>query len=177
MNKILKILFVLVIVMGCYTGVRYIGAMIHYSCHPDRIVNTEDGDDCAPPIRGVGELGFYLTGGTLVPFWNHDATTVRKVSWNIETTDPETNEQKITADVTTYDGQTKVYDLGTAHGCTGSETSELQNRTIVIGRVQCSYALSGTTFSAFKHKDGFSIERYYQSAKDGSIATTTLVEI
>lgn len=177
MNKFLKILFVLVIFIGVYTGVRYIGSMIHYSCHPDRIVNTEDGDDCAPPIMGVGEIGFYLTGGPFVPFFNRDATTVRKVSWDIQTTNAEMNEQKIAADVTTYDGKTKRYDLGSAHGCTGTTTSELHNRTIVIGKVECYYSLSGTSFSAFKHKDGFSIERYDESAKDGSIATTTVVEI
>jgi hypothetical protein len=160
MNKTLQILFVLVIAVGLFTGIRYIGTMIHYSCHPDRITNTEDGDDCAPPIVGVGEIGFYVTGGPLVPFFNRDATTVRKVSWNIETTNPETNEQKIAAGVTTYDGQTHEYDLGTAYGCTGTTTSELHNRTIVIGKVECYYALSGTAFAAFKHGKGFSIERY-----------------
>lgn len=177
MNRCLKILFVLIIAVGLYSGIRYIGTAIHYGCNPDPIVNVEGGDDCAPPIRGVGELGFYLTGGPLVPFLNRDATTVRKVGWSIETTNAEMNEQKIAADVTTYDGKTKHYDLGTAHGCTGTATSELQNRTIVIGRVDCYYALSGTTFTAFKHAKGFSIERYDEPAKDGSIATTSLVEI
>ena len=177
MNKILKTLFVLIIAVGLYSGVRYIGSTIHYGCHPNRIVNTDDGDDCAPPIRGVGEISFYVTGGPLVPFLNRDATTVRKVSWDIETTNEEKNLQKIAADVTTYDGKTKRYDLGRAHGCTGTTTSELQNHTIVIGRVECSYALSGTSFAAFKHRDGFSIERYDESAKDGSVKTSVLVEI
>ena len=86
-------------------------------------------------------------------------------------------EQKIAAAVTTYDGKTREYDLGTAYGCTGTTTSELQNHTIVIPRVTCNFAESGTTFSAFKGNGGFSIERYDESAKDGNIATTTLVEI
>ena len=177
MGPSIKIIAFCIIAVGLFTGVRYIGSTIHYGCHPERIVNTEDGDDCPPPFRGVGELSFYLTGGSLSPFWNHDATTVRKVSWNIETVDSESKEQRIAADITTYDGKTKAYDLGTAHGCTGTTTSELQNRTIVIGKVDCYYALTGVKFVAFKHRGGFSIERYDDSAKDGSIATTTLLEI
>lgn len=177
MGRFLNILFVIVIVIGLFTGVRYIGATIHYGCNPDPIINVEGGDDCAPPIQGLGELGFYLTGGSLLPLLNRDATTVRKVSWDIETINAEMNEQKIAADVTTYDGKTRKYDLGTAHGCTGTTTNELAGSTIVIGRVQCYYALSGTSFTAFKYGKGFSIERYDESAKDGRIATTTLVEI
>ncbi|RJQ34261.1 hypothetical protein C4568_02860 [Candidatus Parcubacteria bacterium] len=177
MNKTLQIFFVLIIAVGLYAGVRFIGSAIHYGCHPDRIVNIEDGDDCAPPFVGVGEMSFYVTGGPLVPFFNRDATTVRRVSWDIETTNAEMNEQKIGANVTTYDGKTVAYDLGTAHGCTGTATSELHDHTIVIGKVECYYALSSTSFSAFKHGKGFSIERYDESAEDGSIATTTLVEI
>lgn len=183
--NILKNIALVIIVIGIFLGVRFVGTTIHYSCHREPLTNVEGGDDCAPPIWAVGQLGFYLTGGSLNPYLNRDAITVRKISWDIEKVDPAITsqddfhfyEQKIAADVTTYDGKTKRYDLGTAYGCTGTTTSELQNHTIVIGRVDCYYALTGTKFVAFLPHAGFRIERYDESAKDGSIATTTVVEI
>lgn len=183
--KTLRNIALVIIVIGLFLGVRYIGSMIHYGCHPERIVNTDDGDDCAPPFVGVGELAFYLTGGSFNPLLNRDAITVRKVNWHIEKADPSVTsqddlrfyEQKIAADIATYDGKTKRYDLGIAYGCTGTMTSELQNHTIVIGRVKCNFAESGTTFVAFKGNGGFRIERHDESAKDDNIRMTTLVEI
>ena len=174
-----------IIVIAIFIGIRYIGSTIHYGCHREPIVNVDGGDDCAPPFWAVGQLGFYLTGGSFNPLFNRDAITVRTVSWDIEKADPSITrqddvhfyEQKIAADVTAYDGKTKRYDLGTAYGCTGTTTSELQNHTIVIGRVKCNFAASATTFAAFKGNGGFHIERYDESAKDGGIRTTTLVEI
>lgn len=181
---ILRNVALIIIIAGLFLGVRFIGATIHYGCHPDRIVNTDDGDDCAPPIVGIGEISFYLTGGSFNPISNKDAITVRKVSWRIERANPAATsddfryyEQTIAADVTTFDGITQRYDLGTAYGCTGTETSELEVRKIVIGRVACTFAESGTRFSAFKYERGFAIERYDESSKDGSIRTTTLLEI
>ena len=168
--KTLRNIALVIIVIGIFLGVRHIGSAIHYGCHPERIVNIDDGDDCAPPFVGVGELSFYLTGGSFNPILNRDATTVRKVSWHIE-------KEKIAADITTYDGKTKRYDLGTAYGCTGTTTSELENRTIVIGRVECNADSGGTTFSAFKGNSGFYIERHDESAESGDTNTTTLVEI
>ena len=174
-----------IIVIGIFIGVRYIGSVIHYGCHREPIVNVDGGDDCPPPFWIVGQLGFYLTGGSFNPLLNRDAITVRKVDWQIEMEDPSVTseddfhfyEQKIAADVTTYDGKTKHYDFGTAYGCTGTTTIELQNHTIVIGRVECNSAEPGTTFVAFKGNGGFHIERYDESAKDGDMRTTKLVEI
>ena len=124
-------------------------------------------------------------GGSFNPILNRDAITVRKVSWNIEKANPAVTslddsrfyEEKIAADITTYDGKTKRYDLGTAYGCTGTTTSELENHTIVIGRVKCNFAESGTTFAAFKGNGGFYIERYDESPENSGASTTTLVEI
>ena len=185
MNHYLKIFGIVVIVIALFLGVRFIGATIHYGCHREPLTNVDGGDDCAPPIWAVGQLGFYVTGGSFNPLLNRDTITVRKVSWSIEKANPEITsednyriyEQKIAADVTTYDGKTKRYDLGTAYGCTGTTTSELENNTIVIGRVDCYYALTGTKFAAFNQNKGFRIERYDESAKDGSIKTSVLVEI
>ena len=184
MNTLRNIALV-IIVVGIFLGVRYVGSVIHYGCHREPIVNVDGGDDCAPPFVGIGALSFYLTGGSFNPLLNRDAITVRNVSWHIEKVDPSvTNqddphfyEQKIVADITTYDGKTKRYDLGTAYGCTGTTTSELQNHTIVIGRVQCNLAESATTFVAFKGNGGFHIERYEESTTDGDIKTTILVEL
>lgn len=183
--KTLKNIALVIIVIGIFVGVRYIGSVIHYGCHREPIVNVDGGDDCPPPFWVVGQLGFYLTGGSVNPFLNRDAITVRKVNWHIEKAGPSITsqddlrfyEQKIAADITTYDGKTKRYDLGTAYECTGTTTSELQNHTIVIGRVECSFAESATTFIAFKGNGGFHIERYDDSARDDGAIKTTLVEI
>ena len=183
--KTLRNIALVIIVIGIFLGIRYVGSTIHYGCHREPIVNVDGGDDCPPPFWVVGQLGFYLTGGSFNPLLNRDTITVRKVSWNIEKAPPSITsqddfhfyEQKIAADITTYDGKTKRYDLGTAYGCTGTMTSELQNHTIVIGRVKCNFAEASTTFAAFKGKGGFHIERYDESAEDGSIRTTALVEI
>ena len=181
----LRNISLVIIVIAFFSGIRYLGSTIHYGCHREPIVNVDGGDDCAPPIWASGQLGFYLTGGSFNPLLNRDAITVRNVRWQIEKTDSSITsqddfhfyEQKIGADVTTYDNKTKRYNLGTAYGCTSTTTSELQNHTIVIGRVKCDFAETATTFAAFKGNGGFHIERYDESAKDGGIKTTTLVEI
>lgn len=62
----LKNTALVVIVMGLFLGVRYVGAVIHYACaHP--------AEDCPPPINLVGQLGFYITGGTLIPLFMQDS--------------------------------------------------------------------------------------------------------
>ena len=61
----LKIFALTVIIIGCFLGVRYISAIIHYNC----AVGEED---CPPPFRIVAELGWVLTGGSLVPLWTRD---------------------------------------------------------------------------------------------------------
>ena len=178
MSQIFKIILILVIVSGFYTGVRYIGSVIHFNA-------VQPAEDTPPPIRLVGDLGWYITGGSLIPLWNHNATTVMKVDWVIEKANPEITseddyrfyEQKIAADVTTLDGSTKQYDLGTAMGCTGTTMNLIEGRKIMFGKVDCYYALTGTKFAAFIQKGDFRIERYDESAEDGSVKTTVLVKI
>ena len=177
MTRYLQIIGIIIIIAGAFLGVRYVGSVIHYSA-------VQPAEDAPPPIRLVGDLGFFLTGGSLLPLWNHDATTVMKVAWSIEKANPQItseddriNEQKIAADVTTLDGMTKRYDLGTAYGCTGKEMNEIEDHKIMFGKMDCSFVESGTKFVAFIQKGGFRIERYDESAQDGSVATTTLVEI
>ncbi len=174
----LKYVALIVIVIGLFLGVRYVGSVIHYNA-------IQPAEDAPPPIRLVGDLGFFLTGGSLLPLWNHDATTVMKVTWSIEKANPEItseddyriNEQKIAADVTTLDSETKRIELGTAYGCTEKVMNEIEDGKIMLGKVDCYFALTGVRFAAFIQKGGFHIERYDESAKDGSIATSTLVEI
>jgi hypothetical protein len=178
MENIVRILVIAVIVTGSYLGVRYVGSIIHYNC-------VYVAEDCVPPINGVGQLGWYLTGGSLIPLWNEDATTVTKVNWTIEKANPDVTseddyrfyEQKIAADVTTLDGTTKRIELGTAMGCTGETMEVIEDGKIMLGKVDCYYALTGTKFAAFVQKGRFHIERYDESAEDGSITTTSLLEI
>lgn len=177
MNRNLKNVALVIIITGVFIVVRFVATTIHYGCHREMLVNVDGGDDCPPPFWAVGQLGFYATGGSFNPLWNRDTSTVRKVSWIIENSDFKISEQKIAADVTTYDGKTTRYDLGTARGCTSDTKSRLESGAIVIGRVTCTFAESDTTFVASGPHGNFRIERYDVSAKDGSIATTTLVQI
>ncbi len=66
MNKTLKNLALVIIVIGLYLGIRYLGSVIHYAC-------ANPAEDCPPPIHGVGQLGFYITGGTFIPLWLQDS--------------------------------------------------------------------------------------------------------
>lgn len=65
MSRFFTILFVLIIVAGSYIGVRYVSAVIHYACAVPE-------EDCPPPFYGAAEIGWYLTGGSLVPFWTRN---------------------------------------------------------------------------------------------------------
>ena len=185
MNQILKNVALVIIVIGLFLGVRYVSTVVRYDCADVPLDNVEGGDDCPPPFMLASRLGWYVTGGPLNPLWNRDAIEVQKISWNIEKADTAiTNEddhrfygQKIAANVTFKNGKTKRYDLGTAYGCTGETKNEISDRKRFFGKVNCYFALTGTKFAAFNQDKKFRIERYDESAKDGSIVTTTLVEI
>ena len=185
MNQTLKIVVLAIIVIGIFLGVRYVGSAIRYGCADVPLDNVEGGDDCPPPFMLAGKLGWLVTGGSFNPLWNRDAIAVEKISWNIEKAHPSITseddhrfyEQKIAADVTLKDGSAKRYDLGTAYGCTGDTKNEIWDHKRFFGRVDCYFALTGTKFAAFSQNNQFRVERYDESAKDGSITTTTLVEI
>ena len=61
----LKIFALSVIIIGSYLGIRYVGVVIHYTCAVPE-------EDCPPPINLVGQLGYYVTGGDLIPLWTRD---------------------------------------------------------------------------------------------------------
>lgn len=183
--KMLKYIVLIIIVIGLFLGVRYVATTVRYGCIDVPLENVEGGDDCPPPFVGASMLGWYLTGGPLMPLWNRDAEVVQKISWDITKANPAITseddyrfyEQKIAADVTFKNGTMKRHELGTAYGCTGATKNEIQDRKRYFGKVDCYFALTGTQFAAFNDNNGFRIERYDESAKDGSIKTTVLVEM
>lgn len=183
--SIFKNITLTIIVVGVFLGVRYVSTVIRYGCADVPIVNVEGGDDCPPPFMLASKLGWVVTGASFNPLWNRDATTVEKIHWNIEKAnsaitsedDYHFYEQKIAVAVTFKDGTTKEYELGTAYGCTGETKNEISDRKRFFGRVDCYFALTGTKFAAFNQDEGFRIERYDESAQDGSIKTSVLVEI
>ncbi len=65
MSMTLKTLGSIIIVCAVFLGVRYIGSVIHYAC----LVPEED---CPPPFRVLADVGFFVTGGELVPLWRQD---------------------------------------------------------------------------------------------------------
>jgi hypothetical protein len=62
MSTILKIIASIIIIVGLYMGIRYVGAVVHYACAVPE-------EDCPPPFKGLGDLAFIMTGGNLVPWW------------------------------------------------------------------------------------------------------------
>ncbi len=111
--------------------------------------------------------------------------TVQKINWNIEManpniTNPDDNkkyEQAISVDVTSSDNTTKRYSLGTAYGCTGSTVQSTENGKAVLGKINCYFALSGVRFVAYTQNGRFVVERGDESARDGSVKTTVLLQI
>lgn len=65
MEKAIKIFGIIAIVVACYVGIRYVSTAIHYGCAVPE-------EDCPPPFRAAADLGYVLTGGSLVPFWTRD---------------------------------------------------------------------------------------------------------
>lgn len=63
MKRFVVLCGILVIVVGVYVGVRYISTMIHYAC-------LNPVEDCPPPFRLLADLGYYATGGSLVPVFD-----------------------------------------------------------------------------------------------------------
>ncbi len=187
MNSTVKSIALIIVVIGLLLGVRYVASVIRYGCADVPLENVEGGDDCAPPFVGVGMLGWFITGGSFNPLFNRDATAVEKIEWKIEKANPSiTNEddsrfyeQKIAAEVTFKDGKTKSYELGTAYGCTGATKNEIgfEERKRFFGKVECYFAATGVSLAAFNQNNGFRIERYDESAKDGSIKTSVLLAI
>jgi len=116
------------------------------------------------------------------------AKTVAKIDWHIEKANPaiadpdapnhyRNDEQKIAVDITFTDKSTKRYDVDTAYGCTGSNTPSTEGDKQVLGKVTCYYALTGVAFVAYAQDGGLVVERHDESAKDGSIKKTTVLEI
>ena len=110
---------------------------------------------------------------------------VEKINWNIEKANPSVTdandnrkyEQAISVDVTFADKSTKRYSLGTAYGCTGSNVESTQDGKKILGKVNCYFALTGVDFIAYSQNGKFVVERQDESAKDGSIKTTVLLQI
>lgn len=65
MEKFLKIGGIIILILGIYMGVRYVSTMIHYAC-------ANPLEDCPPPFYGLAQIGYYATGGSLIPVY--DAT-------------------------------------------------------------------------------------------------------
>ncbi len=70
MERYLKIGGVVNIVIGVFHGVRYITEIFHYA-------RAGPEEDCPPPFRLVGDLGFVLTGGSWVPLWLQDSPNTK----------------------------------------------------------------------------------------------------
>lgn len=110
--------------------------------------------------------------------------TVEKTNWNIIKNPPSANkddtkqyEEAISIDLTMSDKSTQRHDLGKAYGCTGSTIESIVDDSKIFGSVTCYFALSGAGFTAYSENGKFIVERGDESAKDGSVKKTVLLEI
>lgn len=110
---------------------------------------------------------------------------VQKISWSITMANPTITdkndyhmyENAIAVNVTFSDGSTKQYNVGKAMGCAGTTNESVEGDKKVFGQVNCYYALTGTSFVAFSQGGKFIVERGDESAKDGSVRKTVVLEI
>ncbi len=154
-----------------YYGLLTAQAVVRWQkAHGMDFVTTSSG--VGPMTRGKMKCGSSTT------------SAVQKINWNIEManpniTNPDDNkkyEQAISVDVTFADNSTKRYSMGTAYGCTGSTVQSTENGKTVLGRINCYYALSGVRFVAYTQNGRFVVERGDESARDGSVKTTVLLQ-
>lgn len=65
MSRYLPTIGIIIIIVGCYLGIRYVSTVIHYAC-------ANPAEDCPPPFALMAELGFVITGGEFVPLWTRE---------------------------------------------------------------------------------------------------------
>ncbi len=153
--------------MALFILLPFIGGWVGYTYVPEKIVEVEK-----------------------VMENDSDSTTsgpkaVQKINWNIGIANPDITDpddyrqyaQAIAVDVTFEDNSTSRYELGTAYGCTGASTQFIEGDKTVLGKVECYYALTGVEFIAYLKNGKFIVERGDESAKDGSVQMTLLLEI
>ena len=110
---------------------------------------------------------------------------ISSVVWRIESANPAITddgdyrkyEQVIFVDVIRTDNSIRSYTAGKAYGCTGSTVQSTQDDKKTLGQVTCYYALVGTNFVAYTQNGRFFVERQNESARDGSVTKTIVVEI
>lgn len=107
--------------------------------------------------------------------------TVVSISWHAEAANPSASdsddyrkyEQTVSVDVTFEDETTKRYFLGNAYGC--------DTANVVLppemGRMKCYFALTSVDFAAYFRGEQFIVERLAESAEDGSVQKTVMLEI
>ena len=116
---------------------------------------------------------------------NTGKPTVEKIAWVIEKANPgvvddndyRKSEQAISVDVTFEDKTTKRFSVGKAYGCAVSNDLPSLAGKKVLGFVNCYMALVGTGFTAYVENGRFVVERGDESAKDGSVTKTVVLEI
>lgn len=121
-------------------------------------------------------------------------TSVRRIAWHVDPPprtapfdDFESAKQTISIDITTASG-TERYALGTAYGCDAGDVSDTVTARgkNVLGRVQCYYALTGTTFTMYsdttlidanmgKYSVRYWVERFDDDASGRTAGKTTTV--
>ena len=114
------------------------------------------------------------------------SSLVQKVTWTIFPANPTITdendyrkyEQAISVNATFSDGTTKTYSAGKAYGCAAEgSVASTQNDKKILGQVNCYMALVGASFTAYTQNGKFIVERGDESAKDGSVVKTVVLEI
>ncbi len=108
-----------------------------------------------------------------------NVSKVSEIKWNItkaneitDANDYRSSEQSISIDVTYTNGGTQRYELGNAYGCSVDQN----HSPMVLGKVDCYFALKGVTFTAFE-RDGLFVVTKSTSDGRGINTTKTILKI
>ena len=111
------------------------------------------------------------------------APVAESFSWHIyqapgilQPNDYRADEQTV-AIIATRDDYPREYNLGKAYGCAVSNNLPVLPGKRVLGFVNCYYALTGVGFTAYEANGKFIVERGDESARDGSVKKTVVLEI
>jgi len=110
---------------------------------------------------------------------------ILRIAWRIETANASVTdendyrkyEQAIFLDVVRADSSIRGYNVGKAYGCAASNDLPSMPGKKVLGFVNCYFALTGTSFIAYEANGKFTVERGDESAKDGGVKKTVVLEI
>jgi peptidoglycan hydrolase-like protein with peptidoglycan-binding domain len=113
-----------------------------------------------------------------------DGNLLQSISWKALVINPnaesyKANEQGITLYLLFKNGTERKYVIGNAYGCPAETAGkrEVKDGKSLLGSLSCYYSLSGTQFIAYQQVDKLIVEKGVESAYDGSVSWSKVLEV